>query len=117
MDEIIAAARELGRKIAAHPRCAEFMAAARAVAEDKEAQAVLRSYQEQARRIQMLEAAGKPIEVADKHKLAECETNVAVNEKLKAMMKHQANYLEMMNRINGAIDEAAQDMGSASTST
>ena len=110
MEEIIAAARDLGRKIAAHPRCADFMAAARAVAEDREAQAVLRAYQEQARRVQGLEHAGKPIEVGDKHKLAECEASVASNEKLKAMMKHQANYLEMMNRINAAIDEAAQDL-------
>ena len=111
MEDIVAAAKELGRKIAAHPRCAEFMAAARAVAEDREAQAILRAYQDQARKIQMSEAAGKPIEVVDKHQLAECEMNVATNEKLKAMMKHQANYVEMMNRINAAIDEATQEMG------
>jgi cell fate (sporulation/competence/biofilm development) regulator YlbF (YheA/YmcA/DUF963 family) len=110
MDDIIAAARELGRKIAAHPRCVEFMTAAKAVAEDRQAQTVLREYQDQVRKIQGLERTGKPIEVTDKHKLAECEAKVASNEKLKAMMKHQANYVEMMNRINTAIDEASQDL-------
>lgn len=112
MEDIIAAAKDLGCKIAAHPRCVEFMTAARAVAEDNDAQNVLREYQDQAQRVQILEHSGRPVEVADKHKLAECEMKVAGNEKLKAMMKHQANYVEMMNRINAAIDEAtAKVMG------
>lgn len=105
MEDIIAHARELGKKIAAHPRCSEFMAAARAVAEDAEAQQVLKTYQEQLRKMQELTAAGKPIEVEDKHKLADCEARIAGNEKLKMMMKHQADYLEMMNRVNNAMDE------------
>ena len=111
MDDIIAHARELGRKIAAHPRCRDFIAAARTVAEDREAQGILRAYQEQLHRIQELEAGGKPIEVEDKHKLMDFQGKVAANEKLKTMMKHQANYLEMMNHINQAIDEAAQGEG------
>lgn len=111
MEEIVAHARELGRKIAAHPRCVEFMVAAKAVAEDKDAQAVYRAYHEQAQRIQSLQATGKPIEPNDKRKMADCEAQIAGNEKLRAMLKHQANYLEMMNRINRAIDEAVQDFG------
>jgi cell fate (sporulation/competence/biofilm development) regulator YlbF (YheA/YmcA/DUF963 family) len=113
MEDLIAHARELGRMIAAHPRCRDFLTAARAVAEDRGAQGVLRSYQEQLRRIQELEAAGKPIEVDDKHKLMDLQGKVAANEKLKTMMKHQANYLEMMNRVNQAIDEAAQSSDSS----
>ncbi len=107
MDDIIALARELGKKIAAHPRCVDFMAAARAVAGDKQAQETLKAYQEQIRTIQEMEHAGKPIEPTDKRKLAECEAAVAGNDLLKKMLKHQANYLEFMNRINSAIDEAS----------
>lgn len=108
MDDIIAHARELGKKIAAHPRTTAFMKAARAVAADKQAQEVLRAYQNQMKAIHELESAGKPVEVADKRKMADCEAAVASNNLLKEMMKHQADYLEMMNRINNAIDEAAQ---------
>jgi cell fate (sporulation/competence/biofilm development) regulator YlbF (YheA/YmcA/DUF963 family) len=115
MEDIIAHARELGKKIAAHPRCSEFMAAAKAVAEDLEAQKILKAYQEQARRVQELSTAGKPIEVDDKHKLAETEAQVAGNDKLKDMLKHQADYLEMMNRINQAIDQASEDANSDSS--
>ncbi len=108
MDDIITHARELGKKIAAHERTRAFMASARAVAEDKEAQSILGEYQQAVHRVQQLEASGKPIEVDDKRALAQREAALAGNEKLKAMMKHQADYLEMMHRINQAIDEAVQ---------
>jgi cell fate (sporulation/competence/biofilm development) regulator YlbF (YheA/YmcA/DUF963 family) len=108
MEDIIAHARELGKKIAAHPRCSQFMAAARAVAGNQEAQETLRAYQEQVVKVRTLEAEGKPIEVEDKHRLTECESKVAADELLKGMMKHQADYVELMNSINHAIDEAVQ---------
>jgi cell fate (sporulation/competence/biofilm development) regulator YlbF (YheA/YmcA/DUF963 family) len=101
MEDIIADARSLGKK----------MAAARAVSEDKEAQETLKAYQTQMERIQELESTGKPIEVADKRKLADCEAAVAGNDKLKEMMKRQTDYMEMMHRINNAIDEASQAAG------
>ena len=114
MDDIIADARALGKKIAEHPRMKEFVTAARAVAQDTEAQETLKTYQRQAEKIHSLEASGKPIEVADKHALADCESKVAGNDLLKKMMKTQADYLEMMQRINGAIDEASAELQSKS---
>jgi len=78
------------------------------VAEDRDSQAVLQAYQQGLERIRELEASGRPIEPQDKRSLAEAEAKVAGNDKLKAMMKHQADYLEMMHRINEAMDEAAQ---------
>ena len=108
MDDIIADARALGKKIAAHPRTSAFMTAARAVAKDKAAQDILKAYQDHMQHLQELEGSGKPIEVADKRKLADCESAVAGNDKLKEMMKRQADYMELMHRINNAIDEASQ---------
>ena len=107
MQDIIADAKALGNKIAAHPRTVNFTTAARAVSESDDAQGILKQYQEQVTMLQAAEAAGKPIEVADKHALAESEAQVAGNDLLKKMMKCQADYLEMMKHINDAIDEAA----------
>jgi cell fate (sporulation/competence/biofilm development) regulator YlbF (YheA/YmcA/DUF963 family) len=107
-DDILADARALGKKIAAHPRTKDFLAAARAVAEDREAQNDLKAYQDAVTRIRTLEAQGKPIEPEDKRKAADAERQVAANEKLKAMMKFQADYLELMHRINTAIEESSQ---------
>jgi len=111
LDEIIDQARELGRKIAAHPRTKDFLAAARAVAEDRQAQDLLKTYQEAVNKIRTLQSAGKPIEPEDKRKVADAERGVAGDEKLKAMMKHQADYMELMQRVNGAIDQASQSEG------
>ncbi|HKQ47786.1 MAG TPA: YlbF family regulator [Phycisphaerae bacterium] len=111
MEDIIADAKALGKKIAAHPRTAKFLVAAKAVSEDKAAQDVLKAYQDQVNRIREAEASGKPIEPEDKRKLMDCEAQLAGNDKLKEMMKHQADYLEMMHRINSAIDEATQAEG------
>ena len=108
IDDLIKHARELGKKIAAHPRTREFLAAARAVAEDKEAQNHLKSYQDAITRIRTLEAQGKPVEPDDKRKAADAERQVAGNEKLKSMMKTQVEYLELMNRVNSAIEEQTQ---------
>lgn len=108
MDDIIAHARDLGKKIAAHPRCAAFLDAARKVAADEQAQRILRDYQDQLARVRALEETGKPVEPQDKRKLADCEAKVAQSEPLKAMIRHQADYLELMAKINQAIDEASQ---------
>lgn len=109
MEDIIADARALGKKIAANERTRAFMTAARAVAEDRDAQGILKAYQDQVQVMQQAEASGKPIEPADKRKLADNEAAIAGNAKLKEMMKAQADYMEMMHRINNAIDEASHD--------
>ena len=109
MEDIIADAKSLGKKIAEHPRMTAFTAAARAVAENQEAQGLLKKLQDQGEKMRALEQGGKPIEVADKHALADYEAQVAGNDLLKKMMKHQADYVEMMQRINSAIDEATLD--------
>ena len=108
MQEIIADAAALGKKIAEHPRSKAFFDAARAVAADADAQKMLRSYQEAADRLQQLEASGKPIEADDKRKLATLQSDMIGNEKLKSMMKAQADYLELMTRVQQAIDAATQ---------
>lgn len=107
MEDIIADAVSLGKKIAAHPRMKAFMTAAQAVNGNSEAQTILQEYQSAVEKIQQSEAAGKPIEVADKRAIAECEAKVANNSLLKNMMSAQADYLEMMHRINAAIDQGA----------
>jgi len=108
MDDIITDAKALGKKIAAHPYTVAFLESARAVSQDAEARQLLDEYQKQAQRVQELETAGKAIEPDDKRKLTDCESRIAANEKLKDMTRHQMNYLDLMHRINNAIDEASQ---------
>ncbi len=107
MEDIIADAAALGKKIAAHPRMKAYITAAKAVNADPAAIDTLKTYQETIEKLRQLEMSGRPIEVDDKHRLAECESKVAGNDLLKSMMQAQADYMELMHRINTAIDEAA----------
>jgi cell fate (sporulation/competence/biofilm development) regulator YlbF (YheA/YmcA/DUF963 family) len=106
MEDIIADAAALGKNIAAHPRMKAFATAARAVAEDAAAQEILKAYQDQIQTMREKEQSGKPIEADEKRALVDSEAKVAGNTLLKAMMKAQADYVEMMKRINDAIDQA-----------
>jgi len=108
MDEIIELARELGRKIAAHPRTQAFATAGRAVTADPQAQKLLNDYQAHVDKIRAREQMRQPIEVADKRGLAELESKVVSHDGLKALMQTQADYVQLMQQVQSAIDEASQ---------
>ena len=99
-----AQARALGEAIAAHPRVRDYTAAQQALRQDPSAQSLLQAYGQQAERIRTLEQAQKPVEVADKQKLAEIEGQMATNEALKLLMRCQADYVELMNQVNQAME-------------
>jgi cell fate (sporulation/competence/biofilm development) regulator YlbF (YheA/YmcA/DUF963 family) len=104
IQELLDRARALGEAIANHPHVQAFTAAREEVEKDAEAQQVLKAYEEQARHIRRLEAKRKPIEVADKRKLAECEQRMASNDALKKLMRRQADYVALMNQVNRAME-------------
>jgi len=81
-------------------------AAQKKVHDDAAAQKILKDYQQQANLIRRRESEGKPIEPDDKRKLAELERGMAANDALKAMMRAQADYLDLMNQVHEAIDAA-----------
>lgn len=98
-------ARKLGEALASHARVKAYMEARQAASQDSAAQQLLKDYQQAAKRIQQLQMQNKPIEVADKHKLGDLEAKMAGNSALKALMRAQADYLELMNQIDRATDE------------
>ena len=104
MDDIIAKAHELGKLIGAHERTRAFITAAKAASEDKAAQDVMRAYQKHAETLERLQMEGKPIEPDMKRKLAEGQLAVASNARLKELSRLQADYLELMNKVNDAIE-------------
>jgi len=104
MDEIIAMAERLGKLIAAHPRTKALEQAAAAARDNSEAQELLQQHQKQVVHIQQLEAQVKPVEVADKQKLGQLEQKIASNELIKSLMKVRADYAELMQKVNAAIE-------------
>lgn len=110
MEEILQKARELGRTIGAHSRTVEFMAAARAVAADRAAQQLLNDFQQQIDALRQRQAAGQPIEPQDKRRAADLQARVADDEKLKTMLRTQADYVQMMQAVHAAIEEAVGEV-------
>ena len=104
MEQLIEMARRLGKQIAAHQRTANLKKARQAVNEDADAESLIKDYQKHSEKIQQLEKQQKPIEVADKHKLSEIEEKISTHPKLSDLMKCQADFVEMMHKINQAID-------------
>ena len=115
--ELIEQARRLGEALATHPDVQAFLSARAGVEQSSDAQELLKAYSEHAQRIRRLEAEQKPIEVADKHKLAAYEQQMASNEAIKKMVAAQVNYVSLMNRVHQAMEAplaAVQKSGPAS---
>jgi len=103
MEEIVRLARELGRNIARHERFLSLREAEKAVEEDGETRELLRRAQEQREKVARLEAEGKPVEPEDKRALQRLNEAVRDNAKLQHLARAQADYMELMNRVNAAI--------------
>ena len=109
LDKIVAEAGKLGELIAETAVSRSFLKSRQEVQEDKQAQEIVEDYQRQVQKIGELERGGKPIEPEDKHKLTEVQQKVASNETLKNWMKAQADFSELMGKVNKAIAEPFED--------
>ena len=103
MQEIIELAEKLGTAIAASPRYAALTEARNKLRAVPQASHLLRDFQEQAHKIARLEAETKPVEVADKHRLEALQQEIAGNDALKELMRVQADFSELMTRVNHAM--------------
>jgi len=105
-EEVMRQARELGAAIRKHPRYVKLREADDRVRADKSATDALSAYNKAADEVSRKERSGQPIEVEDKRRLQHLHEIVAANEAVKAFMVSQADYAELMRRMNDAIFRA-----------
>jgi len=103
MDDLLRLAAQLGRTIAAHERFQTLRRAEDAVAADAATRALLLQRETQMRKIARLEKEQKPVEPEDKHEMLRLNEAVHDNAALQTLARAQADYVEMMRRINDAI--------------
>ncbi len=103
MDPILARARDLGEALGAHPRFKAYVEASQALQDDAAAREALEAYNEAARGIAEKEQQGQPVEPAKKQAMETKRSAVASNPTVKQFMQAQANYAELMRRVNDAI--------------
>ncbi len=109
MQDILSLAGRLGRRIAAHPRTQAYLEAQRALRDDLEARRLFDAFHKQLEHIRQLEQSGKPVDVAEKRKLQACEQQIAGNPTLKRFMRAQADYVELMSRVERAMQDAISE--------
>jgi len=105
-DEVLSLAHQLGEAISRHPRYVKLREADVRVRADKTATDALDAYNRAAEELGRKEQSGRPIEVEDKRRLRSLQETVAANETVKAFMVSQADYAEMMRKMNDAIYHA-----------
>lgn len=102
--EILAAARELGKLIATHDAARRFEEVARQLQADTEAQRALNDFNRFMQKIAEKEAAGQPIEVADKRQLEALQNKVVRMGVLQKFQIAQMDYLDLMRQVDDAIN-------------
>lgn len=108
-DKIIVASGELGRQIAGTAVGKAFLQTRQKVQEDEQALKMLEDYQKQLQKIAELERKGQPIEPEDKRELTSLQQKIASHENLKAWMRTQADFTELMRKVNRGIAEPFED--------
>jgi len=103
VDEILNLAGSLGELISRHERFVKLRAAEDAVNADEETRNLVRSMENQRRKIAELEVNQQPVEPEDKRELQRLTDVVHANAKLQQLAKAQADYMELMNKVNEAI--------------
>lgn len=107
MDQILELATKLGKQIAQDPRAQAMATARKNLGDSTEDRQLLTEYEEQQTKLATLEGEGKPIEPEDKRQLADLHGRVISSEVIKALMKAQTAYVDLMNGVSRTIEQNA----------
>ncbi|MCX5675560.1 MAG: YlbF family regulator [Planctomycetota bacterium] len=105
-EEVLKLAAQLGEAIRRHQRYVKLRETDEQVRNDKSATDALEAYNRAAEDAARKERSGQPIEVEDKRRLRALQETVAGNASVKVFMAAQADYAELMRKMNDAIYQA-----------
>lgn len=105
-DEVTRFAEQLGAAIAGHERCAALKQAVEALHADTEAKRIEAKYAAAARVLQEKTANNQPLEPEEKRLEADLRNQVASNPTIRAFLKAQADFQQLMNRTNEILEDA-----------
>ena len=108
-DQITSKAAELGRLIAESPAGKGLLKARQELQADEQAHKMLEDYQKQMQKIAKLEEERKPVEPEDKRMLVELQQKVASHSTLKLWIKAQADFSQLMHKVNRCIAAPFED--------
>lgn len=103
MDHLIELAAELGTAIRESRQFQDLREAETAVQSKPDLTAMVQEYQSAATAVYDKEKKGQPVEPEEKRRLQELQLQVSATPELQALARLQADYAELMNGVNAAI--------------
>ncbi len=104
-EQVLDHARRLAKALATHPRFEALREAENTVRASEEARKLSDDLNAQMEKIADLEARTQPIEPEDKERLEQLREKVHASEPLQNLARTQADYLDLMERVNRIIRE------------
>lgn len=109
MDDLVQLAERLGKAIAGCDQAVKLREARKAMNGEPGLAEIMKQYGEQSENIARLDAANQPVEVEDKHKLAELRGKLVSSETFKKFTAAQVDYVDMMRKVNEALQSQLAD--------
>jgi len=106
MEKVTRFAEQLGSAIAGHERCVALKKAVEALHADVEAKRLETEYAAAARALQEKAQNGEPLEPEEKRREADLRNQVASNATIREFLRAQADFQQLMNATNAALESA-----------
>lgn len=108
MQEITELAEKLGQAIKENDRFKKVKELEENLKNDDDAKKLIEEHEAKARAIQKKESELVPVDVEEKKELMAMEEKIRANETLMNLMKAQADYAELINKVNENIFKILQ---------
>ena len=111
--EILAEADKLGQLVAQHPAVDKYKQAQKAVAEDPEANRAMGDFERMLESLSRQEQNGMSITDAQRSSLESLQSRIVSNIKVKALNLAQVEFIDLLRKVNQAIQSKVIDMPGA----
>ena len=108
-DQILDAARKLGEMIADHPAAKRLEQIATELGNDRDAQRLLADNQRLIETLVQKQQQGQPIEPAEKQKLDQLQSSLAMHPTLRSLQVAQMELADLMRRVDDAMEGQTPD--------
>ena len=107
-EQIEQAAADLGTMVAGHDYAKELFAAEDALEKDLDATRLLNDFNRHIQAVGQKQREQQPIEVEDKRKLEQLQTQIASNLLVRRLQLAQMNFLDLMRKVQALIASNAE---------
>ena len=113
MTQILADADKLGQLVAQHPAVEKYKQAQKAVSEDSEANRAMGDFERMLESLARQEQSGMSITDAQRSSLESLQSRIVSNIKVKALNLAQVEFIDLLRKVNQAIQSKVIDMPQA----